>query len=94
MKRAIALKSSLIQKLGKPALNDLGIHPVYPFSKLLTWRDSFFMPKQLSHFYWHLASAYTIAVEVQIVVLQTSIRTYLEREDLRPAYQIQMDMLQ
>ena len=69
MKRAFALQSSLIRKLGKLTLSDLGIHPVYPLSKLLTWRDSFFMPKQFSRFYWHLASAYTIAVEVQIVAL-------------------------
>ena len=94
MKRALALQSGLIRKMGRPVLGDLGIHPVYPFSKLFTWCDSFFMPKQLSHFYWYLASTYTIAVEIQTVALQTSIRNYQERSDLQPAHQILMDMLQ
>ena len=93
MKRAFALQSSLIRKMGQPVLGDLGIHPVYPFSKLFTWRDSFFMPRQLSHFYWYLASTYTIAVEVQTVALQNSIRNYQERNDLQPAHQILMEML-
>ena len=94
MKRALALQSGLIRKMGRPVLGDLGIHPVYPFSKLFTWRDSFFMPRRLSHFYWYLASTYTIAVEIQMVALQTSIRNYQERSDLQPAHQILMDMLQ
>ena len=94
VKRALTLQSSLIRKMGQPVLKDLGIHPVYPFSKLFNWHDAFFMPKQLSHFYWYLASAHTIAVEFQTVALQTSIRSYLEKEELQPAYQIQMEMLQ
>ena len=94
MKRALALQSNLIRKMGQTVLGDLGIHPVYPFSKLFTWRDSFFMPRQLSHFYWYLASTYTIAVEVQTVALQNSIRSYQERNDLQPAHQILMEMLQ
>ena len=94
MKRALALQSGLIRKMGQPILGDLGIHPVYPFFKLFTWRDSFFMPRQLSHFYWYLASTYTIAVEVQTVALQNSIRKYQERNDLQPAHQILMEMLQ
>ena len=94
MKRALALQSGLIRKMGRPVLGDLSIHPVYPFSKLFTWRDSFFMPRQLSHFYWYLASTYTIAVEVQTVALQNSICSYQERNDLQPAHQILMEMLQ
>ena len=94
MKRALALQSGLIRKMGRPVLGDLGIHPVYPFSKLFTWHDSFFMPRQLSHFYWYLASTYTIAVEFQTIALQTSVRNYQEKDDLRPAHQILMEMLQ
>ena len=94
MKRALALQSGLIRKMGQPVLGDLGIHPVYPFSKLFIWRDSFFMPRQLSYFYWYLTSTYTIAVEVQTVALQNSIRNYQERNDLQLAHQILMEMLQ
>ena len=94
MKSGLSLQSSLIIKMGQPVLEDLGIHPVYPFSKLFTWRDSFFMPRQLSHLYWYLASTYTIAVEVQTVTLQNNIRSYQERNDLQPAHQILMEMLQ
>ena len=52
------------------------------------------MPRQLIHFYWYLASTYTIAVEVQTVALQNSIRSYQERNDLYPAHQTLMEMLQ
>ena len=94
MERALALQSSLIRKIGQPILNDLSIHPVYPFSKLFTWHNTYFMPRKLSHFYWYLTSTNTIAVEVQTVALQTSIRSYQERDDLQPAHQILMEMLQ
>ena len=94
MKRAFTLQSSLIKKIDLHIMKDLGIHPFYPLSKLLIWRDSFFMSKQLSYFYWYLASAYTIAVEVQTVALQTNLHSYLEKEDFQPAHQIQIEMVQ
>ena len=39
MKRALALQFSFIRKMGQPILKDLGIHPVYPFSKFVNPRN-------------------------------------------------------
>ena len=72
---------------------DLGTHPVYPFSKLFSFRDTRFI-KTLTHFYWYVLSIYTISIEVQTITLHASIRSYIERGDLCPTCQNQVEMLQ
>ena len=61
---------------------DLNIHLVYPFSKLFSFWETLFMPKQLIHFYWYMVSIYTISIEVQTIALRISIRNYIEKKKI------------
>ena len=70
------------------------IHPSYPFAKVLPFNDTYFIPKQLAHFFWYLASSYTIAIEIQTNLIKTIICRYMEREEFCPLYQVEVEILQ
>ncbi|GMN66644.1 hypothetical protein TIFTF001_035711 [Ficus carica] len=92
-KRALKMQTQLIKKMGNQIFHDLGIHPKYPFAKLLPFRDALYMSKQLSNFFWYLTSYYTIAIEVPTVPLHTTIQLFQDRPDYRPACETQINTL-
>ncbi|GMN18943.1 hypothetical protein TIFTF001_046874 [Ficus carica] len=91
--RALKIQTKLIQIHGESMVQDFNFHPKYPFVRIFPLRETWFMPKPLTYFFWYLASFYTIAIEVHIVPLRTSIRNFQHRPDLRDAYKTQMDLL-
>ncbi|GMN61102.1 hypothetical protein TIFTF001_030187 [Ficus carica] len=93
VKRALQMQTQFIKKMGNQIFYDLGIHPKYPLAKLLPFRDALYMPKQMSNFFWYLASFYTIAIEVPTVPLHTTIQLYQDRPEFRPACETQMNTL-
>ena len=73
---------------------DLDIYPSYPFAKLLPLKDTYFIPKQLAHFFWYLASSCTIAIENQTNPIRTTLRGYMEKKEFHLVYQVEVEMLQ
>ncbi|KAF4374482.1 hypothetical protein F8388_016033 [Cannabis sativa] len=94
IQRALEVHSTLVRGYGKIISEEFGFDPDYPFAKLLHMKNNIFMPKKITDLYWYLASSYTIAVEIHTIGLRTSVRSYIQRTDLRPAYQHPMAMLQ
>ena len=93
IERAKNQQITLLQQTGNDFINHLLFHPKYLLPKIFSLPQQFEIPIHFIHMLWYLASAYTIALEIDTVPLKISIKHFREQPLHRPAYQTLINLL-